>query len=76
MMEIWPAGPPKLIKPNLSQYQNASVKETGAGEKFEEVSVFLLVVSISTHFLGKRPKIDEQTLDALRLDAGRLRNPQ
>src|SRR6476661_4532367 len=28
MIAIWPAGPPKLIKPSLSQNQNASANET------------------------------------------------
>jgi hypothetical protein len=31
MIAIWPVGPPKLMKPSLSQKRNASAKETGAG---------------------------------------------
>jgi hypothetical protein len=31
MMAIWPAGPPKLMKPNLSQKTKACQKLTGAG---------------------------------------------
>ena len=31
MMAICPVGPPKLMKPSLSQYQNASARLTGAG---------------------------------------------
>ena len=34
-MEIWPAGPPKLINPSLSQNQKAWVKETGFGTSSE-----------------------------------------
>jgi hypothetical protein len=30
-MEICPAGPPKLTKPSLSQYRNASKSGIGAG---------------------------------------------
>jgi hypothetical protein len=29
MMAIWPAGPPKLMKPSFTQNQNASQKPTG-----------------------------------------------
>src|SRR6266498_3486482 len=31
MMAIWPAGPPKLMKPNLTQKRNASPKLTRRG---------------------------------------------
>jgi hypothetical protein len=31
MIEIWPAGPPKLMKPSLSQNRKASRKVTLAG---------------------------------------------
>src|ERR1700681_3544796 len=33
MIAICPAGPPKLMKPSLNQNQNASEKDTGAGDK-------------------------------------------
>ena len=33
MIEIWPAGPPKLIKPSFNQYTKASPKLTGGGGK-------------------------------------------
>lgn len=57
MMEIWPAGPPKLIKPSLSQYQNACARETGSGVKSEtDDELFLFAASISSLLVGN-PKI-------------------
>jgi len=39
MMAIWPAGPPKLMKPSLSQNRNASVNETRGTAKRAESAV-------------------------------------
>src|SRR5262245_2944009 len=40
MIAIWPAGPPKLIKPSLSQKRKASPKETRAGSAVSSASAY------------------------------------
>ena len=64
------------MKPSLSQYINACANETGSGVKSVVSVLFLFVASIRSLLIGIKPKILEQTLDAMRLEAGRLLNPQ
>ncbi len=45
MMAICPAGPPKLMKPSLSQKRKASMKETLAGRVFSAGEMSGMAVS-------------------------------
>ncbi|MDR6206903.1 hypothetical protein QF025_005623 [Paraburkholderia graminis] len=54
MSAIWPAGPPKLMKPSRSQYKNAVEKGTCATSSFIEVDLLfslpeLLLVFFQFH---------------------------
>src|SRR5688572_33001773 len=61
MIAICPAGPPKLMKPSLSQKRNASANETeGAAERF----------GMSNCSPSRRRIAQRQRLDAMRLNGG------
>src|SRR5687768_5527243 len=61
MIAICPAGPPKLMKPSLSQKRNASANETeGTAER----------VGLSNCSPSRRRIAQRQHLDAMRLNGG------
>src|SRR5829696_5727313 len=69
MMAIWPAGPPKLMKPSFTQNQNASQKPTGltsipSYQVNNSASLTTVVQEVKKRFadvasanLGHRPKL-------------------
>ena len=53
MMAIWPAGPPKLMKPSFTQNQKASQKPTGLVCPERSSATVLVSIAISTILVNK-----------------------